>query len=112
MTLPPPATSSPRPLRGLKVVIIHVKENLSDGPAPGDVILKQLEEHEEEAQLGCEFIVSKSVQFTYGRINNVLVVVESILTHPESRALDKDRGARLAARLGLAIPFSLTVSQE
>ncbi|KAJ6779355.1 hypothetical protein PWT90_04020 [Aphanocladium album] len=65
MTLPPAATSSPRPLRGLKVVIIHVKENLSDGPAPGDVILKQLEEYEEEAQLGCEFVISKSGQSFY-----------------------------------------------
>ncbi|ATY61041.1 Cyclic-AMP class-II [Cordyceps militaris] len=65
MTLPPAATSAPRPLQGLKVVIIHVKETLADGPERGDVILEQLQEHEEEAQLGCEFIISKSGQSFY-----------------------------------------------
>lgn len=65
MTLPPAATSLPCPLKGLKIVIIHVKENLCDGPPPGDEILKQLQEHEEEAQLGCEFIISKSGQSFY-----------------------------------------------
>ncbi|KAJ4158456.1 uncharacterized protein LMH87_008981 [Akanthomyces muscarius] len=66
MALPPAAASAPsRPLKGLKVVIIHVKETLSDGPVPGDVILEQLQEYEEEAQLGCEFIVSKSGQSFY-----------------------------------------------
>lgn len=65
MTLPPSATSAPLPLRGLKVIIIHVKENLQDGPEPRDVILEQLQEHEEEAQLGCEFIISKSGQSFY-----------------------------------------------
>ncbi|KAG5925714.1 hypothetical protein E4U42_004024 [Claviceps africana] len=48
-----------RPLEGLKVVIIHVKERLDDGPPVEDSILTQLLEHEEEANLGCEFIVSK-----------------------------------------------------
>ncbi|OAA56486.1 Cyclic-AMP phosphodiesterase, class-II [Cordyceps fumosorosea ARSEF 2679] len=73
MSLPPSVTnpvsssssSSAKPLRGLKVVIIHVKETLADGPERGDVILQQLQEHEEEAQLGCEFIVSKSGQSFY-----------------------------------------------
>ncbi|TGJ81529.1 hypothetical protein E0Z10_g7238 [Xylaria hypoxylon] len=49
-------------LRGLKVVIIHVKEKLVDGDAPRDTILAQLQEAEKEAQLGCEFIVSSSGQ--------------------------------------------------
>ncbi|KAF4964336.1 hypothetical protein FSARC_7703 [Fusarium sarcochroum] len=54
-----------RPLEGLKVVIIHVKDRLKDGPNVGDVILEQLSEHEREAQLGCEFIISKPGQSLY-----------------------------------------------
>lgn len=65
MELPPAVTPSMRPLRGLKVVIIHVKEKMQDGPPPGDVILEQLHEYEEEAQLGCEFVISKSGQSFY-----------------------------------------------
>lgn len=67
MTLPPAAAATGRRGRseGFKVVIIHVKETLSDGPVPGDVILEQLQEYEEEAQLGCEFIISKSGQSFY-----------------------------------------------
>lgn len=49
-------------LRGLKVVIIHVKDTLVDGEAPRDVIRAQLLEAEKEAQLGCEFIVSSQGQ--------------------------------------------------
>ncbi|PWI68098.1 hypothetical protein PCL_02499 [Purpureocillium lilacinum] len=54
-----------RPLEGLKVVIIHVKERLTDGPDVGETILRQLREHEQEARLGCEFIVSKPGQSFY-----------------------------------------------
>ncbi|KAI0840404.1 cAMP phosphodiesterases class-II-domain-containing protein [Hypoxylon sp. FL0890] len=54
-----PPFTSPNPLKGLKVVIIHVKEKLTDGEPPGDTILSELLEHEKEAQLGCEFIISK-----------------------------------------------------
>ncbi|QPH02348.1 hypothetical protein C2857_006557 [Epichloe festucae Fl1] len=50
----------PRPLEGLKVVIIHVKERLDDGLAVGESILTQLLEHEKDANLGCEFVMSKS----------------------------------------------------
>lgn len=63
--LPPAATASPQPLKGLKIVIIHVKEKLLDGPEPGQIILEQLQEYEEEAQLGCEFIISHSGQSFY-----------------------------------------------
>ncbi|KAL2074727.1 hypothetical protein VTL71DRAFT_8506 [Oculimacula yallundae] len=48
------------PLRGLKVVIMHVKENLDDGMAAADIIRNELRELEEEAGLGCEFVVSHS----------------------------------------------------
>ncbi|TQS32805.1 hypothetical protein Golomagni_06869, partial [Golovinomyces magnicellulatus] len=65
-TLPPPVSSIvTQPLAGLKVVIIHVKEKLMDGPNPGDTILEQLLEYEQSAQLGCEFIISKNGQSFY-----------------------------------------------
>lgn len=50
------------PLDGLSVVIIHVKETLSDGELARDIIFRELLEHEKEAELGCEFIVSKMGQ--------------------------------------------------
>ncbi|RCI14886.1 hypothetical protein L249_6578 [Ophiocordyceps polyrhachis-furcata BCC 54312] len=56
LSLGPPAR---RPLQGLKVVIIHVKDTFETKPDPGEIILRQLEEHGREANLGCEFIISK-----------------------------------------------------
>ena len=61
----PVLTGGSRPLGGLKVVIIHVKERLTDGPDVGETILEQLEQYELEAQLGCEFIISQSGQSFY-----------------------------------------------
>jgi elongation factor 1-gamma len=53
------------PLRGLKVVIIHVKDDMADGPLAGHTILAELLAHEARLAavgrpLGCEFIVSRS----------------------------------------------------
>ena len=48
------------PLKGLKVVIIHVKDPLRDGPPAGEVILGQLLEREREVELGCEFQVART----------------------------------------------------
>jgi cAMP phosphodiesterase len=53
------------PLKGVKVVIIHVKDSLQDGPLVGDSILRELREGESDAQeqgrgLGCQFEVSRS----------------------------------------------------
>ncbi|KAF2757122.1 hypothetical protein EJ05DRAFT_56264 [Pseudovirgaria hyperparasitica] len=58
------------PLKGVKVVIIHVKDTLDDGPVVGDIILQQLHEHEENLRehghaLGCEFVVSASGEGYY-----------------------------------------------
>ncbi|KAL1852502.1 hypothetical protein VTK73DRAFT_9176 [Phialemonium thermophilum] len=53
------------PLKGLKVVIIHMKEKLDDGPPIEDLVLTELLQHEEEAQLGCEFIISRPGQDLY-----------------------------------------------
>ncbi|KAK3494838.1 cAMP phosphodiesterases class-II-domain-containing protein [Neurospora hispaniola] len=47
-----------QPLKGLKVVIIHVKDRMVDGPGAGEVILEQLVEHEEEVRLGVEWVMS------------------------------------------------------
>jgi len=49
-----------RPLEGLQVVIIHVKETLKDGPEPGETILAQLEQAEKDEMLGCTFSMSKA----------------------------------------------------
>jgi cAMP phosphodiesterase len=53
------------PLKGLKIVVIHVKDTCEDGPLVGDTILRQLEEgeakmREEGRGLGCAFEVSRS----------------------------------------------------
>lgn len=49
-------------LKNLKVVVIHVKEKLDGGAPVGEKILEELLDHEEEAQLGCEFSISSSGQ--------------------------------------------------
>jgi cAMP phosphodiesterase len=53
------------PLKGLKVVVMHVKDTMGDGPLVGDVILQELREGERLAAekgkgLGCVFDVAKS----------------------------------------------------
>lgn len=52
-------------LRGLRVVVIHVKERMSDGPAAGDVILRELVGHEKVAGLGVEYVVSRAGQHLF-----------------------------------------------
>lgn len=47
------------PLKGVKVVLIHLKERLDDGEELRDVILREIKEYEEEVKLGCEFLVSE-----------------------------------------------------
>lgn len=54
------AVSTPLPLAGLSVYIIHVKDTLTDGPPPGNRILQELRCQGEAAGLGCEFYVPKS----------------------------------------------------
>jgi cAMP phosphodiesterase len=53
------------PLCGLKVVIIHVKDRLSDVAPTSEVILKELLDHESELQLGCEFVIAYKGQSIY-----------------------------------------------
>lgn len=54
------------PLKGLKVVVMHVKDTMSDGPSVGDCILQELQEGEERLAsdkgrgLGCVFEVARS----------------------------------------------------
>ena len=54
------SSASPKELalKGLKVVIIHVKDCLADGHQAGEKILKELRDEEEIERLGCEFVVS------------------------------------------------------
>lgn len=56
----PGPSGTVRPLEGLRIFIIHVKDDLRGGAHAGDKILAQLQEHEQTAQLGCVFGVSKS----------------------------------------------------
>ena len=53
------------PLKGLKVVIIHMKEQLNDKPHVGEKILRELKAYEQQAQLGCEFVISSVGQAVY-----------------------------------------------
>ncbi|OMP82763.1 3',5'-cyclic-nucleotide phosphodiesterase, partial [Diplodia seriata] len=51
------------PLKGLQIIVIHVKDTLMDGPPVGDRILAELENHERNLAdvgkpLGCEFVIS------------------------------------------------------
>lgn len=48
------------PLSGVKVVIIHVKDQMVDGPDPRVTIREELKAHEERERLGAQFIVSES----------------------------------------------------
>ncbi|KZM22859.1 3',5'-cyclic-nucleotide phosphodiesterase [Ascochyta rabiei] len=59
------STAFEAPLKGLKVVVIHVKDPCDDGPLVGDTILRQLQEGEMKMNgdgmgLGCSFEISKS----------------------------------------------------
>lgn len=44
-----------KPLSGLSVYIIHVKEDLTDGPHPRETILEELNDLEKIMGLGCQF---------------------------------------------------------
>lgn len=50
------------PLEGLKIYIIHIKENLTDGPRPSDQILRELQDHGKAAHLGCEFFIPNPLE--------------------------------------------------
>lgn len=53
------------PLKGVKVIAIHIKDKLDDGPDIGDVILAQLRAHDERERLGCEFVIARPGQAVY-----------------------------------------------
>ena len=52
------------PLKGLTVIIMHMKDTLRDGPLVGENILRQLKDHDERLKqsedvgLGCDFVIS------------------------------------------------------
>ena len=61
-TVPPPEPFD-GPLRGVRVVIIHVKDTMADGPLVGETVLQELWAHEARLAalgrpLGCTFEVS------------------------------------------------------
>lgn len=56
---------SQKPLKGLKIVVIHIKERLADGPSAAESIMEQIRAHEEEEKLGCDFILAESGMSVY-----------------------------------------------
>lgn len=52
-------------LKGIKIVVIHVKDTLSDDDRVNENIMEQLLEVERETKLGCEFEISSSGQSFY-----------------------------------------------
>jgi cAMP phosphodiesterase len=53
-------SSSSRPLEGLTIFIIHMKDTLKDGQDVGVDILECLHKHDLEVGLGCNFIISRT----------------------------------------------------
>ena len=53
------------PLKDVKIVIIHVKDSLDDGPDAEEIILKELKEYEEQEPTGCEFVLAKTGEAVY-----------------------------------------------
>ncbi|KAH0548000.1 hypothetical protein GP486_008258, partial [Trichoglossum hirsutum] len=53
-------SSTSRPLEGLPIVIIHMKDTLKDGQDVSEDIMKCLLKHDLDARLGCNFIISRS----------------------------------------------------
>ncbi|TID17722.1 3-5-cyclic-nucleotide phosphodiesterase [Venturia nashicola] len=57
-------SDGPGPLKGVKVIIVHVKDSMADGPPVSVSILKELYAHEARLStqgraLGCEYVISK-----------------------------------------------------
>jgi cAMP phosphodiesterase len=53
------------PLKGVRVIAIHIKDKLDDGPDIGDIILEQLNAYETQLGLGCEFVIARTGQALY-----------------------------------------------
>ena len=69
LKLAAPATPTPgharKPLLGIRVIIIHIKDTMIDGQHVRDNILAQLQDYEQRLQeegqgLGCEFVIAQS----------------------------------------------------
>ncbi|KAL4751138.1 hypothetical protein BDW72DRAFT_193268 [Aspergillus terricola var. indicus] len=59
------ALEAEKPLAGLSVYVIHVKELLHDGPDPAAKILEELKEVESIRSLGCDFHIPKRGESIY-----------------------------------------------
>jgi cAMP phosphodiesterase len=56
---------SQKPLKGLKIVIIHIKDKLADGPSAAENVIAQIKAYEEEEKLGCEFLLAEAGMSVY-----------------------------------------------
>lgn len=64
-SIPDVDSAAELPLAGLRVVVIHIKDTMKDGPHVRDNILAQLQDYEQRLQqqgegLGCEFVISRT----------------------------------------------------
>ncbi|KAG9243466.1 cAMP phosphodiesterase class-II [Calycina marina] len=62
---PYPSRRDKYPLKGLKIVVIHLKDRLDDGPPIGGIVSAQLQAYEEVEQFGCEFVFPKQGDALY-----------------------------------------------
>ena len=53
------------PLAGIKLIAIHIKDTMKDGPPAADIVLSQLKQRAEAAGLGCEVLVAKQGESLY-----------------------------------------------
>ena len=60
-----PKPQAPKPLEGLRVVIIHIKDNLLDSPDAAETIVRELRAHEHYHQLGVDFIIPERGGYMY-----------------------------------------------
>lgn len=63
----PANDSGDGPLAGLKVIVMHIKDTMKDGPHVSELILEQLNHHMADLahrgmKLGCEFLISEAGQ--------------------------------------------------
>ena len=59
------AVGEHKALIGVKVVVIHVKDTMKDGPPAAELVLSQLKERVEAAGLGCEVLVARQGESFY-----------------------------------------------
>ena len=58
-------TDTKQALKGIRIIIIHMKEKLDDKPHVSHQILRELREYAAESDLGCAFVIAKAGESIY-----------------------------------------------